>query len=94
MPAQDTAAAPIPGKPIALSNALSNDSFKDLYVLHFIHKASSTHVQQKVFRGTGDFKDIVTRAKTHCENTGMRFVFVKPFISDFEEDEKKHRSSY
>lgn len=81
----------LPGKPLPLP---PNDTFKDIYVLHFIHKASSTHVQQKVFRAVGDFKDIVTRAKMHCENTGIRFVFLKPFISDFEEDEKKHRSSY
>jgi len=74
----------IPAKPLS--------DVSDLYVLTFIHKASSAHTQNKVFRHSGEFKDVVQRAKAHCEQMSYRFIYLKPFISDLVEEEKKQQA--
>jgi hypothetical protein len=65
--------------------------FDDIYVLRFVFKQ---HIEEKTFRASGTIQEIVNRAKAHCEQCGYRFLFVKPFLSDFLKDEVKHRASY
>ena len=77
---------PAPGLPVPISTPFDN-----VYILSYIHKIK---MNEKAFYAIGTMQEIVTRAKSHCEQCGYRFLFVRPFLSDFLEDEKKHRASY
>ena len=68
--------------------------FDDLYILQYIQRAAAGHIQTKYFKARGDFKDIVARAKFYCENVGVRFVYCRPFLSNLDEEEKKHKAAY
>ena len=65
--------------------------FDDIYTLRYVFKQ---HIEEKQFKASGTIQEIVNRARAHCEQCGYRFLFVKPFLSDFLKDEVKHRASY
>ena len=66
--------------------------FDEIYTLEYINR--QRHTESKNFRATGTMQEIVERAKAHCEQCGFRFLFVRPFLSDFLKDEVRHRASY
>jgi hypothetical protein len=43
---------------------------------------------QKGFVHEGDIKSAVQRAQRHCEVMNYRYIFVRPFVSDIDEEEK------
>jgi hypothetical protein len=62
------------------------DSIKNLYILFYRH-GMNPHCQ-KGFTNSGDIKAAVQRAQRHCEIMGYRYIFVRPFVSDIDEEEK------
>jgi len=62
---------------------------KNLYVLYY-RAGNNPHAMQKHFFQTGDMRQVVDRAKKHCEIMGYRFVRVEPFLFDLSADENKH----
>jgi len=59
---------------------------KNVYILFYRH-GMNPHCQ-KGFSHDGDIKSAVQRAQRHCEVMGYRYIFVRPFISDIDEEEK------
>ena len=62
---------------------------KNLYTL-FFRAGNNPHAMSKHFFLSGDLRDVVIRAKKHCDTLGYRFVRIEPFISDLAADERKH----
>jgi hypothetical protein len=59
---------------------------KNIYILFYRHGMNAGC--QKGFFCEGDIKQAVQRAQRHCEVMGYRYIFVRPFVSDIEEEEK------
>jgi len=81
----------MPGPPVDMNVGKPATPFDQVYVLSYIHKIK---MNEKFFYSTLSLMDTVNRAKAHCEKMGFRFLFVRPFLSDFVEDERKHSASY
>ena len=66
---------------------------KGLYTLYY-RQGNNPHPMQKNFYSTGaNLRETVDIAKKHCENMGIRFIRVQPFISDIRADERVHNGS-
>lgn len=62
--------------------------FKDLFILSFIR--GNVHTAQTIqFAFPGDLRGAIQRGRTHCERMGTRFVGVRPFFTNLEDEEKK-----
>ena len=59
---------------------------KNMYILFYRHGMNPQCT--KGFYCNGDIKAAVQRAQRHCEIMGYRYIFVRPFVSDIEEEEK------
>lgn len=60
--------------------------FKNMYILFYRHGMNPGC--SKGFISNGDIKAAVQRAQRHCEIMGYRYIFVRPFVSDIDEEEK------
>jgi hypothetical protein len=64
-----------------------------LYTLYY-RQGNNPHPMQKNFYSTGaNLRETVDIAKKHCENMGLRFIRVQPFINDLRADERVHNGS-
>lgn len=62
---------------------------KALYTLYY-RKGNNPHAMTKNFYFAGSLREVVERAKKHCETIGGRFVRIEPFVSDLAQDERSH----
>jgi hypothetical protein len=76
--------------PLSPNNGVNK---KLLYVL-WHRENSNPHPLSKYFWHEGDLRSAIARGKNHCEKMGIRFIFVRPFLSDLEADEKRHTGTY
>jgi hypothetical protein len=61
-----------------------------LYTLYY-RQGNNPHPMQKNFFTNGaNLRETVDIAKKHCENMGIRFIRVIPFLSDIRADERAH----
>lgn len=84
----------LPKQPLELTESAAKANFlntgkKNLWTLYF-RAGSNPHAMTKHFFLEGDIRDVVTRAKKHCDTLGYRFIRIEPFISDLALDERKH----
>lgn len=64
-----------------------------LYTLYY-RQGNNPHPMQKNFFSTGkDLRETVDIAKKHCENMGIRFIRVSPFLSNIRADERMHNGT-
>lgn len=61
---------------------------QSMFILYF-RQGQNPHTVFTFFFDSGPFNQIVSRAKDFCETMNMRFVTVKPAITNFEEEKKK-----
>lgn len=59
-----------------------------IFTLYY-RQGMNPHPMQKNFKFTGEFKGAIERGKSHCENMGLRFITVRPFLSELDADEKR-----
>lgn len=62
----------------------------DSYYTLFYRQGRNPHPMTKNFHHTGSIRDVVERAKKHCEVLGARFVRIEPLFSNLENDERTH----
>ena len=62
------------------------------YILFYRH-GNTMQTDWKAFSYKGSFRDAIERGKSHCAKTNLRFISVKPFITDFTEEERKHTAA-
>jgi hypothetical protein len=60
---------------------------RNLYTLYYL-RGGAHQTYSKMFFHSGPFKACIERGKRHCELMNLRFISVKPFISDLTLDEK------
>ena len=60
-----------------------------LYILYYRH-GNTQHTDWKHFNFKGSFRDAIERGKAHCQKMNLRFISVKPFLSDLVADEARH----
>jgi hypothetical protein len=60
---------------------------KSLYVLYYRQGANPSYMQ-KWFEFSGNLTEAINRGRKHCEIMNMRFLSVRPFLSDLETEEK------
>jgi hypothetical protein len=86
---------PIPGLPVIDASFTEMQAgktpFDSVFVLSYWYKQRA---DTKFFYSTLPLMETVNRAKAYCEKMGFRFLLVRPFLSNFVEDEKKHAASY
>jgi hypothetical protein len=70
--------------------AIPTDNKKSLFVLLYRQK-NNPYPMIKNFFHPGDFRSAIQRGKRHCDDTGLVFIMVKPFVSDLDDEEKRHR---
>lgn len=59
---------------------------ENVYILFYRHGMNPQC--QKGFKLRGDLKAAVERAKLHCQKMGYRYIFVRPLVTNLEDDEK------
>lgn len=65
----------------------TEETLKQLYVLHY-RQGNNPHPLQKYFLSDiKDFRQLVERAKKHCDTMNLRFVQVKPFLVNLAKEE-------
>lgn len=62
---------------------------KSLWTLYY-RKSNNPHPMTKNFWHEGSLREVVERAKKHCETLGERFVRLEPFIVDLALAERQH----
>lgn len=77
-------AKPIELKPIAVEN---------LFIL-WHRKGNDPRPAPLYFSFEGSFDDAIKRGRRFCEETGIKFVYVKRFVTDLEEATSKVKSGY
>lgn len=75
-----------PGLPHGLPSV--DPAVMTMYVLYY-REGQNPHPQMKYFNLKGEFRNVINRVKRHCELMHMRFINVRPFLSDLQEDEKR-----
>jgi len=75
-----------PGLPHGLPQVDPNVS--TMYVLYY-REGQNPHPQMKYFELKGEFRQVISRVKRHCELMNMRFINVRPFLSNLEDDERR-----
>lgn len=78
----DIAQATIPGEPLNIVGP-----FQDVYVLRYVERSS--HLAVKFFKMEGDFRSVIERGKSYCEQMRYRFLRVEPFLSNLQDDINK-----
>jgi len=74
-----------PGPPV-----ISNNSSKQLPRMWTLYYRYGTVPQlQKTFIHEGDLLAAINRAREHCVKMGYRFICVRPFLIDLEEQEQR-----
>lgn len=77
--------AATPGLPV-----LPKVDFSKLYYLQYIEsRKTSSHIITRWFLFDGVFKDAIMRGKLHCERLGLRFLIVRPFLTDLAMEEQR-----
>ena len=72
----------------------SGPEMKDIYTLWYRTGGNPRPLEKHfVLKDTKDFRDVVSRCKSYCDNCGYRFVKVERFLSDLAADEILARSS-
>lgn len=59
------------------------------YVLYFLHRNRYTEPKFKMFKIKGLLRDAVARAHKHCEIMNYRFISVRPFMVNLDEQEER-----
>lgn len=59
-----------------------------MYVLYY-REGQNPHPQTKYFNLKGEFRQVIARVKRHCELMHMRFINVRPFLSNLDDDERR-----
>ena len=75
-----------------LEKALESDllppvDLRSVYSLYYRHGSNTSCF--KLFEHKGDLASAAQRGRTHCELMGYVFIYVKPFLSDLEWEEKR-----
>lgn len=78
-----------PQKAITPSAPFSTGNSESYYTL-FYRQGRNPHPMTKNFHHIGSLRDVVDRAKKHCEVLGARFVRIEPLFSNLENDERIH----
>ena len=60
-----------------------------LYILYHRH-GNTQHTDFMFFNYKGSFRDAIERGKAYCQRVNLRFISVKPFLTDLAEDERRH----
>ena len=85
-------------KETSLESVLGNPTkgfLENLYEMQY-RQGMNPHPMTKKFHmvHTGTFQErlraAISRGRRHCEITGLRFISVRPFLSDLTMDEKHH----
>jgi hypothetical protein len=64
-----------------------------VYTLYF-RQGNNPHAMQKNFYSNGaNLRETVDIAKKHCENMGIRFIRVQPFLSNLRAEERAHNGT-
>lgn len=63
------------------------DNGKVLYTLYY-RQGMNPHPLQKNFYFEGDLHSAIVRSRKHCELMGIKFISVRPFLSNIDEEEK------
>jgi hypothetical protein len=50
---------------------------------------SNPHPLTKYFFHPGDLPSAIARGRVHCERVGQRFIWVRPFLTDLDKEEKR-----
>ena len=75
--------------PSVLASNGATEVKKSLWVLHY-RKGNNPHPMTKNFWHEGSLREVVERAKKHCETVGERFVRLEPFVTDLALTERQH----
>ena len=86
MPSVPSMPAPAPTLPTGILQVGESEIFTLYY-----RQGMNPHPMQKNFRFPGEFKYAIERGKNHCENMGLRFISVRPFIINLENEEKRNQ---
>lgn len=70
----------------AAKESMTPEKEDQVYILFYRHGMNPQC--QKGFTFNGDLKAAVERAKQHCQRMGYRYIFVRPLVSNLEDDEK------
>lgn len=58
------------------------------YVLYY-RQGNELGYKIKWFDFIGDLPAAIVRGRNHCTNMNFKFLFVRPFLSDLDQDEKQ-----
>lgn len=61
------------------------------YILYFMHKSGRAIPETKIFPFKGSLDQAVVRGRDHCEIMNYKFLRVRPFIVDLEDQEEKKK---
>lgn len=75
---------PVPGKAL-LHQSQERTNLGALYILYY-RTGMNPRPQEIYFQRNGTFQEVVAYAKYYCEKLNYRFVIVKKFLTDVEED--------
>lgn len=76
---------PVPGGP------KSDPTLRRTFILYYRYGAQKP--SDKVFEHVGTLRDAITRGKQHCETMDFRFIAVRPFIVDLDDQERQRTES-
>lgn len=75
-----------PGLPHGLPNV--DPLIANRYVLYY-REGQNPHPQMAFFDLSGDFRQVISRVKRHCELMNKRFINVRPFLMNLDDEEKR-----
>lgn len=78
----------LPGEPAQENVAKAAGEKPILYILHYI-QGRNLHFKFFTY-ASADMKKVVQRCRDHCDASGFKFLYVRPFMSNLEDDEKRH----
>jgi hypothetical protein len=68
---------------------VAKEGKKSLWCLWY-RERRNPHPQTKYFFFEGDLRAAIARGRSHCEQTNLVFIHVRPFLSDLAVDEQRH----
>lgn len=75
-----------PGLPNGLPQV--DPTIANRYVLYY-REGQNPHPQMAFFDLSGDFRQVIMRVKRHCELMNKRFINVRPFLMNLDDEEKR-----
>ena len=63
------------------------------YILYYIYQNRRTEPKTKVFPFKGPLAQAIIRGRNHCEKMNYKWITVRPFIVDLEEQEERKLSN-